>query len=168
MAKPLITSKPGAEASGRAPSIAIQSSGACSERRPRPPESGCTAWPSSPWATRAVAKPARWVSRSSTVIGRGAGTASAILPVGEVSTLGAASSGSHWLTLSDSRSRPSSTKVMAATVTIGLVIEPMRNRPRRSSGAEPASSAAPITSETASSPWRCTSTTAPGISPRST
>ena len=68
----------------------------------------------------------RKVSRSRTVIGRFAGTVSSSGPSSRLSTRRLASSGSSRSTGSSSRSLHSSTRIIAATAVIGLVIEVMR------------------------------------------
>lgn len=74
-------------------------------------------------------------------MGRVAGTTSSSGPDGVRSTFGEASSGSHRPTGSSSAIRPSSTSIMTAAATIGLVIEAMRKMESLAIGAVPSTSA---------------------------
>ena len=67
-------------------------------------------------------KPDVWRIRSRIVIGRAAGTRSN-LPSRSTPTVIEANAGRYLATGSESSSRPSSTSVIVATETIGLVIE---------------------------------------------
>lgn len=111
-------------------------------------------------------KPRRKVSRSRSVIGRFAGTVSPTGPSIRRRTRRFASSGSSRSTGWSSRSRHSSTRIMAAAAAIGLVIEATRKIVSRRIGSPP-SAFRPIAS-TCTSSRRLTSVTSPGISPRST
>ena len=79
-------------------------------------------------------------------------------------TTGEASSGSHRSTGSSSAIRPSSTSIMAAAATMGLVIEAMRKIESRAIGAVPSASTEPTASTSTWSP-RATRATAPGTDP---
>ena len=108
--------------------------------------------------------PARKVSRSSTVIGRTAGTTSSTGPSGVRTTVGDASSGSQCPTGSSSAIRPSSTSIMTAAATTGLVIDAIRKIESRAIGAVPSTSAEPTACTSIRSP-RATRPTAPGTGP---
>jgi len=69
---------------------------------------------------------------------------------------------------SDSSSRPSSYSERAATVTIGLVMDAIRKIALGVIGAPAALSRKPTACTDATRPLRATTTTAPGIRPRST
>ena len=95
---------------------------------PTMPRSAIACWIGSvPGAARMRPQPSRKVSRSSTVIGRRAGTVSSTGPSIRRSTRRSASSGSSRSTGSSRRSRPWSTSIITAAAVIGLLaIEAMR------------------------------------------
>jgi hypothetical protein len=101
------------------------------------------------------------------VIDRAAGTVSSSGPSIRASTWRSASSGNHGSTGSSSRSVQSSTMVRATAAANGLVSESIRKIVSWAIGAVPPTSIVPIAS-TRVSPWRLTSATRPGSSPRST
>jgi hypothetical protein len=111
--------------------------------------------------------PTRRVSKSRREIGRWAGTVSAIGPSSRAMTLRSASSGRNRSTGASSRSRHSSTRIIAATATIGSVIDAILKIVSRFIGAVPPNAIVPSAS-TWTSPRRLTSVTMPGTLPRST
>ncbi len=101
------------------------------------------------------------------MIGRWAGTVSSRSASGRRSTRRWPSSGSSRSTGSSSRSRQSSTQIMAATAVTGLVMDEMRKIVSRRIGSSEPSAIAP-TASTWPSPRRAIIVTRPGTSPRST
>ena len=114
----------------------------------------------SPW-------PIRKVRRSSTVMGRRAGTVSSSGPSMRLSTSRFASSGSSRSTGSSRASAPSSTSNIVARARIGFVIDVMRKIVSRRIGSLEPKARVPIVSTWTSSP-RATSVTMPGSSPFAT
>src|SRR5262245_46589625 len=96
-----------------------------------------------------------------------AGTASSSALSRRGNTLRSLSSGNQSSTESSRRSRHSSTRTIAATATIGLVIEAMRTMVSRRIGALPSMASEPRASM-CTSPRRLSSVTMPGTPPRST
>ena len=86
------------------------------------------------------------MSRSRTVIPRGAGVVRASEPAGSRSTRGLASSGSQGSIDSSSPILPSSTSISTATLVIGFVIDAMRNSVSRRIGVWLSTSCQPSTS----------------------
>src|SRR4051812_36637912 len=111
--------------------------------------------------------PHRLVSRSSTVIGRTAGTTSSTGDCGVRTTIGSASSGSHSRTGTSSATRPSSTSDITAAAVIGLVIEARRTIESAVIGVPEAVSATPAVASSTAGP-RATRATAPGTAPSAT
>lgn len=101
------------------------------------------------------------------MIGAVAGTTSSSGLAGVRTTTGPASSGSHVETGSDSAIRPSSTSIMTAAATTGLVIEAMRKTESLAMGAGSPTPRVP-TAATSTRPPRATRPTAPGTDPSST
>jgi hypothetical protein len=101
------------------------------------------------------------------VIGRFAGKVSSSGLSIARRTRRSASSGSHRSTGSSRRSAHSSTRIIAAAATIGLVTEAMRKMVSRRIGSLPPYALVPIAS-TRTSPRRLTSVTTPGTTPRPT
>ncbi len=107
------------------------------------------------------------VSRSRTVIGRRAGTVSSSGPSTRFSTFRSASSGSHCCTGSSSRTRHSSSRIIAAAIATGLDVDAIRKIVSRRIGGPPSWRMVPSAS-TCVSPPRLTRATRPGMRPDST
>ncbi len=122
---------------------------------------------SAPGGPISMPKPMRKVSRSRKVTGRLAGTTSSIGPSMLLSTLRSAISGSSRSTGSSRRSLPSSTRIIAATAVIGLVMDAIRKMLSRFRGVPRSRSCMPTTS-TWVSPRRSIRVMAPATSPLST
>ena len=108
----------------------------------------------------AYTKPAVWRITSCTQIGRFSGTS----PLA-VSTFKSFNSGSHFVIGSLRPIFPCSTIIMAATVTMGLVIEASRNKASLGIGLDFAASKKPCASLCTTTPLRATIVTAPGNMP---
>ena len=96
--------------------------------------------------------PMRKVSRSSTVIGRRAGTVSSSGPSMRFRTLRSASSGSSRSTGSANATLPSSTSIIVAAARTGFVIEVMRKIVSRRIGSLLPNADTPMASTWTSSP----------------
>jgi hypothetical protein len=101
------------------------------------------------------------------VIGRAAGTMSSTGPAGVRTTLGDASSGSHFPTGSSSAIRPSSTSIITAAAVMGLVMQARRKMDSLSIGEVRSTSTKPTACTSTWSP-RAIRPTAPGTDPLST
>ena len=101
---------------------------------------------------KTVPNPNRELRRSSTVIGRSAGTVSSSSASSARSTRRSASSGSRSSTAWSRPTIPSSTSDIVATAVIGLVSDAMRKMADRSSGVGSSNDDVPIVSTRTSSP----------------
>ncbi len=111
--------------------------------------------------------PAVWVSSWRMVMARWIGTSARPLSV-ETATRASAKLGRYFETGSFSRSRPSSTRIMAATLVIALLWEAIRKRAPDVMGRAASRSAMPKAPLHATLPCRTTTATAPASRPWST
>ena len=119
------------------------------------------------WPEATSITPEVWRIRSRTVVVRRASSSSSdfrpSMPVLSTPTFGCAKAGMHLDTGASRSILPSSTSIIAATLTIGLLIEWMQRRSSTFIGAACAGSRWPAASAKASLPPRQTISRAPGI-----